>query len=136
MTEQARVRPCPTCPYRRACPSGIWDASEYTRLIDYDGEIHEQAMAGACGLFACHCTPGQLCAGWLGHRDPSELLAVRLGLASGRLDPGIVDYRTDVELWRSGAEAAAHGLRDLAEPGAAAREAVRKIMRIRPDVTG
>jgi len=136
VTEQARVRPCPSCPYRRNCPSGLWDASEYARLIDYDGEIGDQAMAGAFGLFACHCTPGQLCAGWLGHRDPSELLAVRLGLVSHRLDPEIVDYRTDVELWRSGAEAAAHGLRDLAEPGAAAREAVRKIMRIRPDVTG
>jgi len=135
VTEQARVRPCPSCPYRRACPSGIWDAEEYTRLINYDGEIGDQAMAGAFGLFACHSTPEQLCAGWLGHRDPSELLAVRLGLVSHRLDPEIVDYRTDVELWRSGAEAAAHGLRDLAEPGAAAREAVRKIMRIRPDVT-
>ena len=45
MTEQARVRPCPTCPYRRNCPSGLWDASEYARLIDYDGEIGDQAMA-------------------------------------------------------------------------------------------
>ena len=135
MTEQARVRPCPTCPYRRAAPSGIWAASEYTRLRDYDGEIGDQAMAGACGLFACHSTPAQLCAGWLGHRDPADLLAVRLGLADGRLDPGILDYRTDVELWRSGAEAAAHGLRDLAEPGADARDAIRKIVRIRPDVT-
>jgi hypothetical protein len=138
VTEPAHVRrnPCPSCPYRRACPSGIWDASEYDKLINYDGEIGEQVAAGALGLFSCHSTPADLCAGWAGHRDPLDLLAVRLGLADGRVDPSIVDYRTDVELWRSGAEAAAHGLRDLDAPGRAAREAVRKIMRIRPDVTG
>jgi Family of unknown function (DUF6283) len=134
VTEQARRSPCPSCPYRRAAPSGIWDASEYTRLTAYDGEIGDQAMAGAVGLFACHSTPDRLCAGWLGHRFPGDLLAVRLGLADGRLDEAIIDYRTDVELWPSGAEAAAHGLRDLTEPGAAAREAIAKIVRLRPDV--
>jgi hypothetical protein len=135
VSERARVRPCPTCPYRRGAPSGIWDASEYTRLINYDGDIGEQAAAGAFGLFACHCTPDELCAGWLGHRDPADLLAVRIGLADGRLDETIIDYRTDVELWPSGAQAAAHGLRDLAEPGDDARAAVHKILRLRPDVS-
>jgi hypothetical protein len=135
VTEQVRPRPCPSCPYRRDCPSGIWDVSEYERLRGYDGEIGEQAAAGAFGLFACHSTPALLCAGWAGHRDPADLLAIRIALSGGRLDPAVLDYATDVDLFESGDEAAQHGCAELRDPPPAAREAVRKILRARPDVT-
>jgi hypothetical protein len=52
-----RKRPCPTCPYRRDVPSGIWQASEYSKLPRYDNDVPDQLAAGATGLFYCHSAP-------------------------------------------------------------------------------
>ncbi len=38
-------RPCSACPYRQDCPSGVWAADEYQKLIEYDKETSEQPMA-------------------------------------------------------------------------------------------
>ena len=126
-----RPNPCPSCPYRRDCPSGVWAAEEYDKLPSYDGPIHEQAMAGGTAPFGCHQADGHLCSGWVAHRDPAELLAVRLGLLNGSVDPATLDYTTDVPLFGSGAEAAAHGKRDIDAPSAAARDTVRKVVTVR-----
>jgi hypothetical protein len=126
-----RSRPCPTCPYRRDAPSGLWARHEYAKLPAYDGTIVDQATVGAARPFMCHSTPRSLCAGWVGHRDPTELLAVRLGISGGRIDPSTADYTTDVPLFATGAEAAAHGMADIAEPGPAARAAITKVVRAR-----
>lgn len=126
MTESSRPRhsPCASCPYRQGVPSGVWDASEYDKLPQYDGETGDQPIAA----FYCHQQDGSVCAGWLGHRDPYNLLAVRLGVSMGSLDPSCFNYQTDVPLFASGAEAAAHGLRDIEHPGPAAEETIRKIV--------
>jgi len=114
----------------------VWAADEYDRLPKWDGDIFEQACARAVNAFSCHSTPSLLCAGWVGHRDrPDDLLAVRLGISGSRIDPSVLDYRTAVPLFESGAAAAEHGRREVADPGDAAREAIRKIVRVRPDVT-
>lgn len=131
LADTVAPRPCASCPYRRDVPAGIWDTSEYAKLPDYDGEIHEQAIAGANAAFACHRDDGRLCAGWLGHRDPFELLAVRLGLAAGSMPAQVLDYRTDVPLFASGAEAAAHGLSTVRNPDPAAVAAAVKILAAR-----
>ncbi len=127
-----RPRPCPTCPYRCDVASGVWARHEYDKLVGYDGEIHEQAAAGAFYPFRCHGSPDCLCAGWAGHRDPADLLAVRIGVADGSLDPSVVDYTTDVALFASGAEAAEHGMRDLDAPGPEAQDAIAKLVRADP----
>lgn len=128
MSARARPRPCPTCPYRLDVASGVWDAEEYAKLPDYDGDTWAQPPA----WFGCHGDEGvSVCSGWLGHQDPTELLAVRLGVASGTLDPSVLDYTTDVELFASGAEAAAHGVAEIEAPGEDAAEAIRKIMAAR-----
>jgi hypothetical protein len=127
-----RRRACPTCPYRRGVPSGIWAPEEYELLKRFDGDIGEQAAAGALHPFLCHSSPRNLCAGWAGHRDPMDLHAVRLGIAADRLDVTCAYYTTDVPLFRSGAEAAAHGLRDIDRPGQAAIRAVRKLLELDP----
>jgi hypothetical protein len=127
-----RRRPCPTCPYRRGVPSGIWAPEEYELLPRFDGTIAEQAAAGALAPFHCHSSPRNLCAGWAGHRDPRDLLAVRLGIAADRLDVTCAYYTTDVPLFRSGAEAAAHGLRDINRPGPDTVRAVRKLLELDP----
>lgn len=95
------------------------------------------------GLFLCHQTSAvdprsRLCSGWVGCHG-SELLALRLGAVTGRLDAETVaevfDYSTSVPLFASGAEAAAHGIRDVEQPGAAALAAITKIAARRPDIT-
>lgn len=126
-----RPSPCPSCPYRRAVPSGVWHAQEYAKLPRYDGGIGEQANAEAWALFHCHSDPDHLCAGWVGHRDPVELLAVRMGLLSGRVAPAVLDYATDVPLFATGAEAAEHGCRDIDAPDDSAVSTVQKIIRTR-----
>ena len=121
-----RKSPCVSCPYRRGVPSGIWDAQEYDKLPRYDGEIHEQQ---AIATFLCHHQDGQVCAGWLGHRDPIDLLAVRLGISWGQLDPSCAEYSTSVPLFETGAEAAEHGKQDIDTPDAKARQIIDKIRR-------
>ena len=124
-----RKTPCGSCPFRVNVPSGIWDASEYEKLLGYDGEIFEQT---ATAVFLCHQQDGCLCSGWLGHRDANDLLAVRLGLSRGELDERARDYTTEVPLFGSGAEAAEHGLADIENPGTKAHEVMDKIIRTHP----
>lgn len=127
-----RRRPCSSCPYRRTVPSGIWHPEEYAKLPAYDRETFAQPPQA----FMCHHGDGNVCSGWLGHTDPSQLLAVRIGISAGHLDPSCASYETDVPLFASGEEAAAHGLRDVPAPSARAHDAIRKITTIRPEVTG
>lgn len=127
-----RRSPCPSCPYRRDVPSGIWDAANYAMLPRYDGEAIEQAAAGAYAVFMCHQGADELCAGWAGHRaDPNDLLALRFSVLMGETAPAALRYSTPVPLFASGAEAAAHGLRDIDHPGPEALAAQAKITRLR-----
>jgi hypothetical protein len=118
-----RPRPCPTCPYRKDVPSGIWDATEYNKLPLYDGETWEQPL----GAFHCHSTPEQLCAGWVGCHDMDNALSVRL---IRDLDPAVYEYKSPVPLFSSGEEAAEHGLRDLENPSPEAEAVVDKLEKI------
>jgi len=120
---KARKSPCASCPYRQSVASGVWDASEYAKLPEFDGETWEQSPTA----FFCHQNNGCVCSGWLGHTDPGQLLGVRIGISTGLLDASCLDYTTDVPLFSSGAEAAAHGMRDYRHPGRKAAETIRKI---------
>lgn len=120
-------RPCASCPYRQDVPSGIWAAEEYAKLPAYDNDTWAQPQ----GLFLCHQTgsddPGaRLCAGWVGCHG-GQLLALRLAVTSGRVDPTVFEYRTAAPLFASGAAAAAHGMADVESPSVAAVAAGAKI---------
>ena len=119
--------PCASCPYRVDSPAGLWDASEYARLSDWDRDTGDQPH----GAFGCHRGDGRLCAGWLGHRRPQDLLAVRIGVIGGTLPPEIMGYTTDVPLFASGAEAAQHGLSKIDEMNPDAVAAAAKIIAAR-----
>ena len=106
--------PCGSCPYRRDVPSGIWEQQEYDKLPEYDGPTWQQAIAA----FACHQRDGNLCAGWLACHDTHHLLALRVAHAG----PEILNYSTTVPVFSSGAEARAHGMKDIEQPQAAARK--------------
>jgi hypothetical protein len=104
----------------------VWDESEYIKLPQYDGDMGEQSPA----VFGCHQNDGSVCSGWLGHRNPNDLLAVRLGLVRGTLDVSCLEYETDVPLFASGAEAAAHGMKEVEAPGPAAKATIRKVSKV------
>lgn len=124
-------RPCISCPYRRDVPSGIWDTSEYEKLAAYDGETFAQPP----NVFLCHQQDGRLCAGWCAVHDMDESLGLRLlsyrgGIGQFHLDE-VLDYTTDVPLFDSGAEAAAHGLRDVNSPAGGAIKMIDRLERKR-----
>jgi len=118
--------PCLTCPYRRDVPFGIWHEREYAKLPDYDGDIPEQLAAGATGLFLCHQQNGHLCAGWVGCHDMGHNLAVRMSRRDLDINE-LIHYVSPVPLFASGAEAAAHGRRDIKAPKKAAREKIERL---------
>ena len=119
-------RPCASCPYRQDVPSGIWAENEYVKLPSYDGDIIDQMMQGATTPFACHQRDGKLCAGWVACHGPENLLALRL---KGEAVPAETwTYQTDVAVFRSGAEAAHHGVRDLDDPGVKAQKLMAKLV--------
>lgn len=111
------ARPCGSCPYRCDVPSGVWAREEYDKLPLYDGETWEQSMA----LFMCHQRAGNLCAGWVACHDPRELLALRL---ARNINPSVFGYKTETPVFSSGAEARAHGIKDIPNPGARAKKTI------------
>lgn len=135
MSRMPRKRPCASCPYRKDVPSGVWAESEYVKLPQYDGEVGEQIEKGAFATFGCHQADGHLCAGWAGHRDPSELLAVRMAINSGHIPEAVLDYTTDVPLWSSGQEAAEHGMAEIDAPSEKADRIINKLLTNVPGVT-
>lgn len=131
-------RPCSSCPYRCDAPSGLWAAVEYEKLVAYDRDTAYQPP----NLFLCHQTSAEdesarLCAGWVGCHG-GQLLALRLAGARGELSDGdlraAIEYRSPVALFRSGADAAAHGVASIDNPGPAACEAIEKIRARRTDI--
>jgi hypothetical protein len=87
-------RPCVRCPWSRATTPGEFPLERYESL---------RATVGAPGaeaslytpMFACHKTPEgreQPCAGWLAAVG-REHIGVRVAVATGRLDPGVLDPR-------------------------------------------
>jgi hypothetical protein len=110
----------------------VWSASEYAKLPGYDGSTVEQMETGALAPFFCHQMTGHVCAGWAGCHDMTETLAARLGVSRGLVDRSVYTYEppADVPLFRTGAQAAAHGLRDVARPSLAAIDMARKIQLI------
>jgi len=107
----------------------VWSEDEYHKLWRFDGETSEQEP----GVFLCHRQDGRLCAGWVAVHDMDESLGFRLGLSLGLIAPAdadeIRDYTTDVPLFDSGLEAAAHGVRELERPGPSAVRMIRALAR-------
>jgi hypothetical protein len=118
--------PCKTCPYRRDVPSGLWAREEYEKLPGYDGEPFQQLEKGALGRFDCHQRDGNMCAGWIATHGAENLLALRL---ARNIAPEVIGYKSPVPVFGSGAEAAAHGMRDIEKPGADARRAIQRLSR-------
>lgn len=114
------VTPCGSCPYRKDVPSAIWDASEYQKLPSYDLDTMRQPLS----VFLCHQQNETICAGWCGTHDMANNLGIRFALTRGQVDEATADacfdYSTDTPLFKSGADAYRHGMRDIAKPSSKA----------------
>ncbi|GAB3943727.1 hypothetical protein GCM10029976_066770 [Kribbella albertanoniae] len=139
-TQPPAPRPCESCPYRQDVFSGLWDREEYEKLPRYDVDTPAQPSK----LFLCHQTgpdhPSvRICAGWAGCHDGDNLLALRYALAQDRIDAttyqASIGYTSPVPVFTSGAEAAAHGLTDINNPGPGARQILAKLSRTRSDLS-
>lgn len=121
--------PCGSCPYRRDVPAGVWAEEEYAKLPPYDEETASQPHR----LFLCHQQDGSICAGWAGCHDMDSNLAARIAAATHHIDASVhdalLDYTTEVPLFASGAEAAAHGRSGIEEPDEKARRTIDKVKR-------
>lgn len=121
------LQPCVSCPYRTDVPSGVWAEAEYAKLPAYDRATMDQPLAP----FLCHQRNRRLCSGWVGCHDMNQSLGLRAAVSMGALSiddcEACLDYVSPVPLFASGAEAAAHGLRDMAAPGDRAQQVMAKI---------
>lgn len=131
MIKPPAKNPCGSCPYRRDVPSGVWDEEEYAKLPEYDKPTAEQPP----NVFACHQQDGCLCAGWVATHDMDNNLGLRIATLSGVIEPDdfelVINYSTPVELFDSGAEAAAHGRREIELPGEKAKRTITKLTKKR-----
>jgi len=119
-----KPEPCPTCPYRKDVPSGVWHAEEYERLRRYDQD------GVVLGVFLCHQSivagVDIVCKGWcVVHQDS---IAVRLAMAQGQFDRSALD-EPKVGLHESGNAAADFGQRDIEKPKRMALKVVEKLVR-------
>ena len=131
------TKPCDACPYRKDCPSGVWDMSEYVKLADYDNDTGDQPPK----VFVCHEADRKetLCRAWLEVHDPAHSLAIRLVMAFGILDRKTVEQiwslePCGVELFDSGADAMAYGLENIDNMQPDAIEKQTKLMRRHPQL--
>lgn len=128
MSAAPKPYPCASCPYRRDVPSGVWHPDEYVKLPAYDEDTARQPPSA----FFCHQQNGRLCSGWVGCHDMTASLGLRIATSLGVLSAGdyeaALDYASPVELFGSGAEAAAHGLREVETPGRGAGRTVAKLL--------
>lgn len=126
--------PCPYCPFRCDAPSGIWDPDEYAKLAARDVETAYQPQE----LFLCHLygkgERRRYCAGAAGCYDGDHLVALRIAVITGEITPEVAHrirtYVSPVPLFSSGAEAAIHGLAEIANTSPEARAAVDKLNKI------
>lgn len=123
--------PCGTCPYRRDVPGGIWEASEYAKLPEYDAETALQPL----GVFMCHNGGGEkICGGWLLTHPREDLLALRLN--ANHIDPSVWNYAPRVAVFGSGAEAARHGIAGIKKLSPAAERKIDGLLRKRAKEKG
>lgn len=130
----ANPNPCSACPYRRDCPSGVWDASEYVKLPRYDPS---ETDAQPFGVFMCHdVRDGRaVCKGWLDVHGADELISIRFAAMQGFDVQQLYDSPpTKVPLFESGLDACVHGMRDLGNPSEAAREKMELLQHRHPDI--
>lgn len=131
MIHTPKPYPCASCPYRRDVPSGVWSEDEYHKLPLYDLPTGDQPIA----VFMCHQADDTTCSGWVGTHDAVDLLSLRIAASTGSIEEGaldvIIDYKSPVPLFGSGAEACEHGLKELLSPSVDARHVSAKIARRR-----
>lgn len=118
----AHHTPCPSCPYRKDCPSGIWHHQEYEKLRTYDSNSW-----GAFAKFMCHTEKSKLCRGWVSVH--CESVAVRLCMARKEITADEVYATPPLSLFASGNAAANHGQKHITRPNKAAQKMIGRLLK-------
>lgn len=120
------ANPCPSCPYRRDCPSGVWAHEEYEKLRAYDDR---DAMF--LPVFLCHHSnagPKTVCKGWLTvHAEDSK--TIRLMYYTGQVTAEQVMQKPTVPLFATGKAAADAGQKKIRQPGKRARRIATSLLK-------
>jgi len=128
-----REKPCPTCPYSKSTPSGIWHKSEYEKLPLYDldmiGQLREKRLAPFCCHYSRFDGTDTLCQGWLDVHQPDNLLAMKLNHT--RVPDDFNPYPSGVPVYKSGEEAYIAGMRDYKEPATDADKSIKILRKLR-----
>jgi hypothetical protein len=132
---------CPSCPYRKDTPPGVWDPSEYAKLERYDEpdfrdpdcKVDPMTYIPEISVFHCHQEKATgkptVCRGWVSvHRHS---VGVRVGIATGALEPSDVPEDAEPLYYETGAQAAAAGLSGCDEPSPEAEVVQAKLLRSR-----
>ena len=129
---KVNYKPCVACPYRKDCPSGLWDRSEYEKLPTYDNDTCYQPT----GVFLCHDADRKhtVCKGWLDVHDKNHLLSLRLASFANDISDLMESEKTDVPLFKSGAEAHKHGIKDIECPSKDTLDKMQQLIARHPDV--
>jgi hypothetical protein len=130
---------CPTCPYRKDTPAGIWATSEYEKLALYDEpdfrdpkcKVDAGTYMPELSTFHCHQENATgkptVCRGWLSvHRNA---VAVRLTCAKGALSVSDIPVDSEPLYYETGAQAAAAGLSGCPKPSPEAKKAINSLER-------
>lgn len=120
-----RSKPCETCPYLRSTPLGIWDKSEYLRLLQFDEPTYKQSSS----TFRCHNDSNCLCQGWLDCHDATQLLSIRIASIQQRLAPDFNFERSGADVYSSAKELVYANMRACGDPGDRAKRCIKKLTR-------
>jgi hypothetical protein len=130
MTININRSPCKSCPYRKDVPSGIWEASEYDKILPYDNETMFQPPT----VFMCHQKDGSLCRGWLDCHGP-DLLGMRLACFKGEVSPEdlvkALEEGPAVPVFKTADLASRHGRKAIEKPSKKAKTLINQIERKR-----
>jgi hypothetical protein len=116
---------------------GIWASGECAKLRRSDADARNQPPV----LFQCHqadvdSAARRVCAGWSGCREGGGLLALRLAVLDGRMDPATYRCRDRVRVAGApvASEVAAHSEAGIDASDEEAHRLIDKISRTRTDL--
>jgi hypothetical protein len=126
-----REKPCPTCPYLKSTPPGVWHPDEYKKLEKYDYDPWE-GKSPELSIFHCHYTTrgidkNTICQGWLDCHGADELISMRIARLSGKIPDDFRWEPSGADVYKSGKEAAIKGLMGVKNPSEKAKKLINKL---------
>ena len=128
MKLKVHKKACDTCPYLKSTPPGVWSASEYEKLREFD--LDPEHGGPIATVFHCHQenATGEptACRGWLSVHKNS--IPVRMAQLKGQIDPEDVPLEKEPQYYLTGTEACLAGLSGVDRPSIEARLKIARLI--------